>query len=368
MYLTGKIEIDPSQITIYKKVKPTKLFAKFVDILTFGSLSQKREHETFTAVAILQQLNIALRSIDIKNVIRLAVDDYDFYIDEKGEEDDLEQAMFQFKTKVDPIESEFFNTIYLVLEHIEDSLKYLIEIAIYRKHRVGEYPIKINVNGVCTEFKLKENENSEQLKKRLENIFSSQESYDRFIKTQKQVFGQLIDKLEVAIKRFVKIDDIKKIVTLQVIRPIETITSKEQLRHARYASPAFYGYFGFDDFFFYSWLWSDIMVSHNIYCNDFYLVDTLGNNILKVGLMGFNAGASKTLKTDSAFEAPKGGDITYFGYNDFAGSLVSAKLIEQETRGEDTGSASEWLSGNEYDDEGDGSYNSYSSCGSCSND
>jgi hypothetical protein len=368
MYLTGKILIDPSQITIYKKVKPTKLFAKFVDILTFGSLSQKREHETFTAVAILQQMNIALRSINIKNVIRLAVDDYDFYIDEKGEEDDLEQAMFQFKAKVDPIESEFFNTIYLVLEHIENSIKYLIEIAIYRKHKIGEYPIKININGVCTEFKLNENENVEQLKALLESIFASQETYDKFIKNQKQVFNQFIDNLEIAIKRFVKIDDIKKDVTVQVIRPIETITSKEQMRHARYANPAFYGYYAFDEFFFYSWLWSDMMFTHNIYCNDCYLVDTLGNNIMKVGLMGFNAGATKTLITDSAFEPPAGGDITYFGYNDFAGSLVSAKLIEQETRSDETGSANEWLAGDEYYDEGEGSCNSCSSCGSCSND
>ena len=128
MYFKGKLEIDPSQVTVYKRVKPTKLFSKLVDFLTFGAVSEKQETETFTAVSIIQQLNVGLRSIDVKNVIRLAVDDYDFYLDEKGQEDDLEQAMFEFKTKVDPIESEYYNTIYLVLEHVGDTIKYLIEI------------------------------------------------------------------------------------------------------------------------------------------------------------------------------------------------------------------------------------------------
>ena len=130
MYFNGVLEIDPSQITIFKKVKPSKLFSKFKDVLSFGALTEKQEHETFTAVSILQQINMGLRSINVKNVIRLAVDDYDFYLDEKGLDDDLEQAMFEFKAKVDPLESELFETIYLVLEHIDDHLKYLIEILI----------------------------------------------------------------------------------------------------------------------------------------------------------------------------------------------------------------------------------------------
>ena len=84
MYFNGVLEIDPSQITIFKKVKPSKLFAKLTDVLSFGALGVKKEHETFTAVSILQQINMGLRSITVKNVIRLSVDDYDFYLDEKG--------------------------------------------------------------------------------------------------------------------------------------------------------------------------------------------------------------------------------------------------------------------------------------------
>src|SRR3989339_13499 len=370
MYLTGKIDIDPSQITVYKKVKPTKLFSKLVDALTFGSLSQKREHETFTAVAILQQLNIALRTLNIKNVIRLAVDDYDFYLDEKGEEDDLEQAMFEFKAKVDPIESEFFNVIYLVLEHNDESIKYLVEISVLRKHKIGEYPIKVNVNGVITDFKCQEGETAEQLKARLEPLFTNQEKYDSLIKSKKEIFNNFIDELEQAIKRFVKVDDIKKTTTVQIIRPKEKVTAKEQLKHDRHAAPAYYGYYGFDNYFLYSWLWADMLFTHSLYLNDFLLVDSLGNEVMNVGTDGFNSGDYNTLNTDSAFEPPGTGDVSYFGDNEYQDNLVDADLIEDSSvDAEPDTSSSDWLS-NDYDDidGGDMSYNACSSCGSCSND
>ncbi|MDQ1265824.1 MAG: hypothetical protein QG635_976, partial [Bacteroidota bacterium] len=155
MYLTGTLEIDPSQITLIKSVKPTKLFGKLLNMLTLGQASEKKEHETFTAVSILQQLNMGIRSVNIINVIRISVDDYDFYLDEKGVEDDLKQAMIELETKIDPLESEIFNNIYLVLEHIDQNLKYLIEINVQRKHKVGEYPIVITVNGMFSDFRMK---------------------------------------------------------------------------------------------------------------------------------------------------------------------------------------------------------------------
>ncbi len=52
MYFSTKLEIDPSQLTLIKKAQPTKLFAKFMHFLSLGQLSEKQEHETFTAVEI----------------------------------------------------------------------------------------------------------------------------------------------------------------------------------------------------------------------------------------------------------------------------------------------------------------------------
>jgi len=83
MYLEGIITIDPSQLTQIKKIKPTKAFKKFLHQLTLGAVSDKEERETFTAVAILQQLNASFRNLGINNIIKISHDDIDFYHDKE---------------------------------------------------------------------------------------------------------------------------------------------------------------------------------------------------------------------------------------------------------------------------------------------
>lgn len=365
MYFNGVLEIDPSQITIFKKVKPSKLFAKLTDVLSFGALGVKNEHETFTAVSILQQINMGLRSITVKNVIRLSVDDYDFYLDEKGVDDDLEQAMFEFKAKVDPLESELFNTIYLVLEHIDEHLKYIIEISVTRKHKIGEYPIKINVNGVLKDFKfIEEHSGKDKLKAKVGEIFKSQDAYDRFVVEKKTIFDNFIDKLAQAIKKFIRVDDIIKQTNVQIIRTKEKIEDPSQIRHGRYAEPIHYGYYGIDEYFFYTTMWSGLMFSHNMYCANCMIVDSLGDPIMSVGSEGFNSGESNTLNNEAGFEPPVGGEIEYFGNNEFASELDKSNLLPggDYMTGADGGSGdSTWL-----DSTTDGETGSCSSCSSCS--
>lgn len=331
MYFNGILEIDPSQITIFKKVKPSRLFEKLKDVLSFGALSDKQEHETFTAVSILQQINMGLRSIDVKNVIRLAVDDYDFYLDEKGMDDDLEQAMFEFKAKVDPLESELFETIFLVLEHEDDNLKYLIEISVMRKHSIGEYPIKINVNAVLKEFKChNDNDTKERIKAKIEEIFVSQDKYDEYVKDKKLIFDSFLDELAEAIKKFIRIDDLIKQSNIQIIRTKQRIESPKQISHGRYTEPIHYGYYGIDNYFFYTTMWSNLLHSHNLYCSNCLIVDSLGEPILRVGEKGFYAGETNTLNSGTPFEPPKEGDIEYFGNNEFSDYLADEHLLPEE--------------------------------------
>jgi hypothetical protein len=367
MYFNGVLEIDPSQITVFKKVKPSKLFSKFKDVLSFGALSDKQEHETFTAISILQQINMGLRSIDAKNVIRLAVDDYDFYLDEKGMDDDLEQAMFEFKAKVDPLESELFNTIYLVLEHIDDHLKYLIEISITRKHKIGDYPIKINVNGVLKDFRLtEENHSKETLKKKLENIFASQESYDIFLNEKKNIFNNFVDKLAHSIKKFIRVDDLIIKSNVQIIRPTHKIESPSQIKHGRYAEPIHYGYYGIDDYFFYTTMWGSMMYANSIICQNCMIVDGLGEPIFSVADNGFNAGESNTLNDEAKFEAPASGDITYYSGSEFDGLLNEYDLISSSDYADGTESirGESWLDSSS-EDATTGACSSCSSCSSC---
>jgi len=332
MYFNGILEIDPSQITIFKKVKPSKLFEKLKDVLSFGALSDKQEHETFTAVSILQQINMGLRSINVKNVIRLAVDDYDFYLDDKGMDDDLEQAMFEFKAKVDPLESELFETIFLVLEHEDDYLKYIIEISVMRKHSIGEYPIKINVNAVLKEFKYLSNDLTyDRIKSKIEEIFISNDKYYHYVNEKRIIFNKFLDELADAIKKFIRIDDLVKQSNLQIIRTKKRIDKPKQISHGRYSEPIHYGYFGIDNYFFYTTMWSNLMHIHNMYCSDCLIVDGLGEPILRVGEKGFFAGETNTLNSGTAFEPPKEGDLEYFGNNEFSDDLIEEHLLPEES-------------------------------------
>ncbi len=310
---------------------------------------------------------MGLRSITVKNVIRLAVDDYDFYLDEQGVDDDLEQAMFEFKAKVDPLESELFNTIYLVLEHIDEHLKYLIEISITRKHTIGEYPIKINVNGVLKDFKyLDEDSGKERLKAKIEEIFNNQDKYNTFINEKKKIFNNFLDELAQAIKKFIRVDDFIVQSNTQVIRLKESIKSPSQIRHGRYSEPVHYGYYGINNYFFYTTMWSGLMYHNNIYCSNCMIVDGLGEPIMNVGETGFYAGETNTLNAEAPFEPPAGGDIEYFGNNEFENELNDSNLISSsdDTAGADGGAEdSSWL---DTAAEGDsGACSSCSSCGGC---
>lgn len=366
MYFSGSIEIDPSQMTMIKRVKPTKLFGKLLDALTFGSTSDKQEHETFTALAILQQINMGLRTLDIKNVIRLAVDDYDFYLDEKGVDDDLSQAMFELKAKIDPIESEVFNTIYLVLEHLDKSLKYLVEISVTRKHQVGEYPIHINVNAVMADLKLKEGETPDDLKTRMGSVFQTQESYEDYVQRHKIKFDYFINELELSIRKVIKVDDIILKTDTKMVRPKRRVENLSQVRNDQHSEPIYYGYYGMGDYFFYSMMWSHMCYNNHIYCNNFTMVDETGHDVMTVGEEGFNAGDVDTLNQDADFEPPNNGDVDYHGGSEYEDQLQESNLLDDADVKSYEGDSTDWLDAGDAGDAGDsGSCSSCSSCSSC---
>ncbi len=345
MFFTGALEVDPSQLTMIKRVKPSKLFTKFLDVISFGTTSKREEHETFTAVAILQQLNMGLRAINIKNVVRLAVDNYDFYLDEKGEEDDLDEAMLEFKTKADPIESELFNAIYLVLEHLDGNLKYLIEISISRKHKVGEYPIKITINGVLFELQLKPGETHEDLEKRMLPIFATQEDYDNYVNRHKQSFETFIENLEIGLKKSIRIDNVRRNVYVNLVRPSKKVTDAAEITHERYSEPAFYGYYGFDNFMLYSFLWAYMMYSNNNYVNNVHVVDDMGHDVMDIGENGFYASESNAFNVEAPFEPPPTNDVEYFSGSKYDDTIAQVALVNSEEDNFITESG-DWLGSN----------------------
>jgi hypothetical protein len=364
MYFSGLLAIDPSQMTVIKKIKPTKLFGKLLDALTMGRTAEKEEQETFTALSIMQHLNMGLRSVNVKNVIRLSVNDYDFYLDEMGMDDDMKQAMLEFETKIDPLESETFEKIFLVLEHEKTGMKYLIEIEIDRCHQPGRYPIIIKTNGLISDLQLKPGETKDDLEIRMESIFSSQNSYEQFLKSKQALFNQFLEELEHSIKKYVKVDNVVKESTNKMIRPKEKIEKPEQIRTNRQAEPLYYGYYGIGNYMFYSMMWSTMCYNHNIHVNDFQMVDENGSEVMNVGEEGFNAGDTETLNAESDFEPPAEGDVDYSGDNEFEGQIQEAGLAGDATTESFGGEDSSWLDGG-FDGGDAGGCSSCGGCGGC---
>jgi len=236
--------------------------------------------------------------------------------------------MFEFSSRVDPIESELFNHIFLVLEHLKDSIKYLIEIRISRKHKVGEYPIVININGIFPEFRLEEKETGESLQNRIKPLFVSQSNHDKFVDEKWSLFNHFINELELAAKKFIKVDNIIKSTAIQIIRPKKLVKNTDDIMHDRFANPVYYGYFNFDNYFYYAWLWAGMMFESNLYANNFFLVDDLGKAILMVGDNGFNAGEFDTLNPGAPFIAPTSGDLQFYSDNEYQEDLIEANLLD----------------------------------------
>lgn len=347
MYFSGSIAIDPSKLTKIEVVKPDRFLKKILHHITLGKTSDKTEKETFTAFAIMNQIYNALKDLNINNIIRLSVNDHTFYLDEKGEKYDLDKAFLETETKLDPLESEVFDNIFMVLEHEVQTQKFLIEIKILKEHKVGEYPIQLTINGLLTEFKAKEGETREQLKQRMNFLFESQNKYDSYVDSQKSMFSGFLDNLSISIRKFIPMDDIIIDSNTKIIRPKEKVNSKNQIKTNSQREPVYQGYYGFDSFFFYSWLWASTVHSNNIMIHNTDIVDSEGSEIMSVGDEGFNAGDTNTLNDEGDFEAPAEGDVSYFGENEYESELAESDLFGSDMA--DMGASetvdSGWLSG-----------------------
>lgn len=348
MYFSGKIEVDPLKMTKIEVVKPDNFFKKVLHHVTFGKSSDKVEKETFTAMVILNQLYNALKASKINNIISLAINDHTFYLDEKGEKDDLDKAVFETETALDPLESQTFKNVFMVLEHDANNQKYLLEMKVEKEHKVGEYPIKVIINGLMTEFKAKPGETREELKRRIDALFSSQSKYDSYVESQRALFNNFIDDLALSVRKFIPSDDINITSNSKIIRPKEKVADKGHIKRTYSSGPVYHNYYGIDDYFFYSWLWSSSLYSHGIHVHNTDIVDPEGNDIMSVGDEGFNAGDTNTLNEDADFEPPNEGDIDYFGDNDYEAELSDANLFDDDSLtnvGFDSDTDSSWLSG-----------------------
>lgn len=358
MYFSGRVDVDPSKITKIEVVKPDKFFKKIMHTLTGGATSDKQERETFSALAVMNQIYSALKDSKVNNIIRLSVNDHDFYLDDKGEKDDLDKAVFEAEAQIDPLEAKVFNNMLIVLEHEASRLKYLLEIKVDRVHKPGSYPIEVLINGMMSDFKAKPGETREQLQQRMKSIFQDQQTYDAYVTTQKSMFDSFLNELGMSVKKFMQVDDVKIDSNSKIIRPKEKVKDRSQIRTDYEKEPVYHGYYGFEDFFFYSWMWSSALFASNLFVHDAMIVDDMGNDVMNVGEEGFMAGDSNALNEEASFEPPAEGDTEVFGGNEFEGDLSEAGALGEAgggmedafgEAGGDIGGESDWLSGGGFD-------------------
>lgn len=359
MYFKGTISVDPSEITKIQKVKPQKAFKRMMYFLTSGKISDLEEQETFTAVSILQQLNSVFIHHKVTNLVRLSHDDIDFYFDKEGKEDDLKDALDNYQLEIDHSMSSHFQYLLMVLEHETTHIKYLIETRINRNHKVGQYPIDIKISGFLKEFKSTEEEEEANLKDRAKQVFESHAAYESFVRERKLEFEAFLNDLSASISKFIKIDDVKVDVKSRVLLPKTKVNKRR--RYSAYTGRGGnldmpYTYYGFGDFMFYTWVWSEMCHDHSLHIKETEIVSEEGEAITSIGDEAVDTSDAALFNDDLAYDT-RVGAFDIGSENDYHNSMDS--MDSSWFGGDFGGSDSGWFGSN------CSSCSSCSSCGGC---
>jgi hypothetical protein len=356
MYFNGNLSIDPAQLTKIEKIRPQKAFKRILYFLTAGAVSDKEEHETFTAVSILQQIYMVFNSVGINNLVRLSHDDIDFYIDTEGKKDDLKATLDLYDLQTNDAMSETFKQLSMVLEHEENGFKYLINITINRTHKVGVYPIDIFIDGLLDEFAVHSDAEALSLKSKMEKFFKDQELYNSFVLERETTFNQFLDKIKFQINKLIRVSDVRCQSKPNILIPKESNKKFSAMRdqnsiNFQAQSPVYHGYYGFGDFFFYSYLWSSMCHTNHIHIHNTSLVSEEGSLLKDIGSEGVDAGENSLFDADQDYDSRLNDNDLFF--NEESG--------EYGDIGSDSGGDS-WWGGGDSDYGGD---SSCSSCGGC---
>jgi hypothetical protein len=283
MYFTYELHIDPSQATQIKRLEPKNIFGKLFRYLSRNSKSQFEEHESFSAINVLQLIESVLALLGINNIIRLSKDKKDFYFDKSGTQNDREKVFDDFDT-LDEEEKNIFSNLFLVLEHSLDHMEYLIEVQINRNHPIGVYPIVIYVNGFSSLFEVSVEDDSQILKEKMkEEAFISQGAYDLFVAEMEQKFIEFVTKIENLLREYIGLDDLRNIFHKNIIKPREVVRHWEQIpffEDIASLEPIFHGFHGYDRMLFHLWWWSILCFENKIEVKDCLIVNERGGKLM----------------------------------------------------------------------------------------
>jgi hypothetical protein len=291
MYYRGTLTVDPKEMTKIQVVKPEGNFKKILFKMTGGKVGDKREVETFKAISILQQIYTAVSSVGVNNIVRINHDDIDIYYDYEGKEDDLNHAISEYCIEIDDAMSEFFKKLWLVLEHEDRDFKYLIEISVNRSHEVNKYPIEVLVSGLLKNASISSSGTKEELKTQMGAAFNSQDEYDTFVKNKQIDFTNFMSSLSFELERQIHTDDIK-----QEVKPRMLVEKDKEKARVKKGKPAYgttpYDYPGFDNYYWGSLYWTDLVASAGFHLAMFSMIDSFGHEMYDVGAGGIDMNES----------------------------------------------------------------------------
>lgn len=344
MFLTANLEIDPSQITKIKRINNYNVLFKLYDMLTANFKNQSFEQETFTVVSILNQIQMGLMRMGVTNVVKINVDNFDYFYDGEGREDDLFEAFHSIEKSIEPIESQLFNKIELVLEHHDNDFKYLIDISIMRKHKVGEFPIKVKINGAFVDLKLEKDEDISLVEGKLSEICSNQDSYDKYTRNKKVVFQKFVREFEHTLSKFIKVDGIVLKFIDKIVRPKILVPGRREIRENKNSELFFHGFHGISKCLTYTLYWGKYCSENSIYIKDFTLCDDFGKDIFAIGKEGFNAGEIDILKPQTKFKVPKLNELIIYSDHDFMVELEEENIVIENINLHDEGVLTNYIS------------------------
>lgn len=340
MYFSSKIEIDPSQITLIKAINQSSVFQTLFTGLIDDD--KKYEQETFSAVTILDQVHKGLEELNIKNTIRLAVDNVNYFIDHDSEDDDLHKAIHTVREFVDPEGSKYFDNIFLVQEHQDDNFKYIIEIRIKRTHKVNEYPIKIHINALFNEFIIKDL-NYTELDSKLQSTFVSQEIYDKFVEKKKGAYDVFVKSLFKTLGKKISVDGIKCVTDMRIIRPFNKVENINGVKLSKNSHSIFYGYPNIINHIYYAWTWIDYCYKNNIKLVNTKIVDEIGFKVISISEIGIVASNYQTFDTNIEFQPFQSSFVKYYKKNQYNDKLLGVVRNTEDSNEEFYGESYNWL-------------------------
>ncbi|MEE3371138.1 MAG: hypothetical protein VX346_17530 [Planctomycetota bacterium] len=344
MYLQARITVDPSAATQLVQTRPTKGFGRLAGVLSKGLKSPEEEQETFSALTILQQLFIVLRSLGVNDIVRISKDREVLFDDVTGKPDDLKPALEQTIKNLGRQQLQVFNSLTLALLHNTRDQTYLLQLRVHRTHAVGEHPLQLVVNAFPRALAVDEDEDESVVARKLSAVFQDQSRYDGFVAQQRKALVGFLQKIQKTFRDRMQVDAVKVTTSVRIVRPnsrVSTIAEIPLATHNSEVDPAFSGCFGTGAAFFYAWLWVDLCQQQSIRCSNCLVVDANGVPLETLDGEGVEAGSywlfnlNTTAPTPSAGVTPGGTAAATFAAAAAAALCSTGKsTVKPTARGE----------------------------------